>query len=176
MTNEELYEKIKGRFKDYIIEHSEFRGELSITVKKEKLVELMNFLKNDPELLFDYLVLVTAVDFPERDERFDIVYELRSLPHKMIMRVKTRTKDGEPVDSVSSIWHSANWDEREVFDMFGVKFNNHPDLRRILMPEDWEGHPLRKEYPLKGKPEDDVWLDKHLPEGQLKKPRHTRMP
>ncbi len=176
MTNAELLEKIESKFGDYIIEHDEFRGELSVTIKKEKLVEFMNFLKNEPDLLFDYLVLVTAVDFPDREERFDLVYELRSLSYKMIMRVKTRTKEDEPVDSVSGIWHSANWDEREVYDMFGIKFNNHPDLRRILMPDDWEGHPLRKDYPLKGKPEDDLWLDRHLPEGLLKKPKHTRMP
>ncbi len=176
MTNEELFEKIKSKFGDYIIEHDTFRDELSVTIKKEKLIELMKFLHDDPELQFDYLVMMTAVDFPEREERFDLVYELRSIPHKMIMRVKTRTKEDEPVDSVVSIWNSANWDERETYDMFGIKFNNHPDLRRILMPEDWEGYPLRKDYPLKGKPEDDLWLDKHLPEGQIKKPRHTRMP
>ena len=176
MTNAELLEKIKSKFGDYIIEHDEFRGELSVTINKEKLVELMNFLKNEPDLQFDYLVLMTAVDFPKREERFDLVYELRSLTYKMVMRVKTRTKEDEPVDSISSIWHSADWDERETYDMFGIRFNNHPDLRRILMPDDWEGHPLRKDYPLKGKPGDDSWLDKHLPEGLLKKPKHTRMP
>ncbi|WP_025270623.1 NADH-quinone oxidoreductase subunit C [Hippea sp. KM1] len=176
MTNEELFERIQSKFGEYIIEHDTFRDELSVTIKKEKLHELMQFLHDDSELRFDYLVMMTAVDFPEREERFDLVYELRSIPYKMIMRVKTRTKEDEPVDSVCDIWHSANWDERETYDMFGIKFNNHPDLRRILMPEDWEGYPLRKDYPLKGKPEDDIWLDKHLPEGQIKKPRHTRMP
>ncbi len=176
MSNEEILNTIKAKFGGAIESFEEFRGELSVNVKKEMLHDFMQFLHDEPSLKFDYLVLVTAVDFPEREDRFDVVYELRSIDHKTMMRVKTKTKEGEPVDSVIDIWHSANWDERETFDMYGVNFANHPDLRRILMPEDWVGYPLRKDYPLKGRPEDDTYLDKHLPKGQIKKPRHTRMP
>ena len=176
MSNDEILGAIKAKFADAIKEVSEFRGELTVKVDKNSLHDFMKFLHDDSALKFDYLAMMTAIDFPEREERFELVYVLRSIDNKTMISVKTDTKEDEPVDSVMDIWHSANWDERETYDMYGIKFNNHPDLRRILMPEDWTGYPLRKDYPLKGRPEDDTYLDKHLPKGQIKKPRHTRMP
>jgi NADH-quinone oxidoreductase subunit C len=88
------------------------------------------------------------VDYPERRPRFDVVYNLYSVSKSHRIRLKVRVDDGESVPSVTSVWSTANWHEREVFDMFGIRFDGHPDLRRILMPEDWEGHPLRKDFPL----------------------------
>ncbi len=174
MSDEEILSAIRDRFPD--IEVVKFRGDLIVRIPKEKLHDLMRFLHDDEKLSFNYLVMLTAVDFPDREERFEVVYWIRSIPNKTKIAVKTSVGEGEEVDTVSDIWNSANWDEREVYDMFGISFRNHPDMRRILMPDDWRGHPLRKDYPLKGTPEDDRYLDKHLPLGQLKKPKHTRMP
>jgi NADH-quinone oxidoreductase subunit C len=103
------------------------------------------------------------VHFPEREDApFEIIYQLYSLEANERVRLKVALKDGESIESVCSVWPTANWMEREVFDLFGVAFKNHPDLRRILLPEDWEGHPLRKEYPLEFMEND--WTAKHLPE------------
>jgi len=112
----------------------------------------------------------------ERKKRFDVVYQLRSTKHPHDIRVKAEVGEEDIVESATDIWNSAGCDECEIYDMFGIKFKDHPDLRRILMPEDWVGHPYRKDYPLKGRKEDDEYLDTHLPEGQLRKPEHTRMP
>ena len=112
----------------------------------------------------------------EREKQFDVVYQLRSIKHSHDIRIKAEVGEEDIVESATDIWGSAGCDECEVYDMFGIKFKNHPDLRRILMPEDWVGYPYRKNYPLKGKEGDDEYLDTRLPEGQLKKPEHTRMP
>jgi len=108
----------------------------------------MQFLKE--ELEFDYLTDITAVDYPEREKRFEMVYHLFSLKNHYRIRVKTEIKEGEKVSSMTKVWGSANWLEREVYDMFGIEFEGHPDLRRILLSDEWEGHPLRKDYPLIG--------------------------
>jgi NADH-quinone oxidoreductase subunit C len=99
---------------------------------------------------FDFLNDLTAVDWPPRAERFDVVYGLTSIAHKQRVRVKVRAADGQALPSMTSLWPSANWLEREVFDMFGIRFEGHPNLRRILMPDEWQGHPQRKDYPLEG--------------------------
>ncbi|MCD6151976.1 MAG: NADH-quinone oxidoreductase subunit C [Deltaproteobacteria bacterium] len=112
----------------------------------------------------------------EREKRFDVVYQLRATKYSHDIRIKAEVGEEDIVESATDIWGSVGCDECEVYDMFGIKFKNHPDLRRIIMPEDWVGHPYRKDYPLKGKEGDDEYLDTHLPEGQLKKPEHTRMP
>jgi len=112
----------------------------------------------------------------EREKRFDVVYQLRATKYSHDIRIKAEVGEEDIVESATDIWGSAGCDECEVYDLFGIKFKNHPDLRRIIMPEDWVGHPYRKDYPLKGRKEDDEYLDTHLPEGQLRKPEHTRMP
>ncbi len=168
-------ELVKGKFGDGVLEISEFRGEYSILVSCDIAHDCLKYLHD--ELNLEYLVLVTAVDFGvDKDPRFQVVYQLRSLLHKLQLRIKTNISENQEIESVTDIYKSATWDERETYDMFGIIFRNHPDLRRVLMPEDWTGYPLRKDYPLKGRPEDDVYLDKHLPLGQLKRPRHTRAP
>jgi len=141
-------EKLKEKFSDLILEVIEFRGELTFIIKKEDLIKVCQFLKSDPELKYNFLSDVCGVDFPEKEKRFEVVYNLYSVPNRWRVRLKVRVREGESVPSVTSVWSAANWMEREVYDMFGVKFENHPDLRRILMPDDWVGHPLRKDFPL----------------------------
>ena len=140
--------KLKEKFSDLILEIIEFRGELTFIIKKEDLIKVCQFLKSDPELKYNFLSDVCGVDYPEKEKRFEVVYNLYSVPNRWRVRLKVRVREGESVPSVTSVWSAANWMEREVYDMFGVKFENHPDLRRILMPDDWIGHPLRKDFPL----------------------------
>ena len=140
--------KLQDRFGDSIKEVIEFRGELTAVIQKDALLEVCGFLKDDPDLRYDFLSDVCAVDFPEREKRFEVVYNLYSIPNGWRVRLKINVGGNESVPSVTSIWEGANWPEREVFDMFGIEFENHPDLTRILMPDDWVGHPLRKDFPL----------------------------
>jgi NADH-quinone oxidoreductase subunit C len=141
-------EKLRERFRDSIQDVIGFRGELTILIKMEALLGICDFLKKNPELEYNFLSDVCGVDYPEREKRFEVVYNLYSIPKRWRVRLKINVGEEEPVPSVTSIWSSANWHEREVFDMFGIKFDDHPDLRRILMPDDWVGHPLRKDFPL----------------------------
>jgi NADH-quinone oxidoreductase subunit C len=113
------------------------------------MAKVANFLKNDPRLQFNVLLDITAVDYLERKPRFDIVYHLLSLPFSRRLRLKLPVEDGSTaLDSMTPLWGSADWLEREVWDMFGIRFAGHPDLKRILMYEEFEGHPLRKDYPI----------------------------
>ena len=130
---------------------SYFVGDWTIVVPVARLHDVASHLRAAPDAVFDFCSDVTASDWPPRAaERFDVVYCLYSTRHRHRVRVKTRASETTPVPSVTDIWPSANWLEREVFDMFGVNFTGHPDRRRILMPEDWQGHPERKDYPLEG--------------------------
>jgi NADH-quinone oxidoreductase subunit C len=140
---------IRGRFTDSIIAVKAFHDEVTMTVRKEDITEICRFLKES--LGFNFLTDVTAVDYWGKDPRFMMVYHLCSLPKKERIRLKSPVAESDPsIDSLVPLWKTANWLEREVFDLFGITFNNHPDLRRILMPNDWVGHPLRKDYPLQG--------------------------
>lgn len=141
---------IKEKFPGAILDLKLFAGELTAQIKKESLLEICRFCHDDPGLRYDYLADLCGLDFPDREERFIVVYQLYSMERNTRLRLKVSAGEGEAVDSVTSVWNTANWHEREVFDLFGVEFTNHPDLERILMPEDWEGHPLRKDYPLEG--------------------------
>ena len=126
-------------------------GDWTVIVDAPRLLEVARHLRDTAGAQFDYCSDVTAVDWPARaGERFDVVYCLYSTGRRARVRMKTRVADGDAVPSVSGVWASANWLEREAFDMFGVRFDGHPDLRRILMPEEWQGHPQRKDYPLEG--------------------------
>lgn len=122
-------------------------GDWTVIVPATHLLDVAHHLY---EAGFDFCSDLTASDWPERPQRFDVIYALYSMRNRWRLRLKVRASEGEPVPSVSGIWPAANWLEREVYDMFGVAFTNHPDLRRILMPEDWQGHPQRKDYPLEG--------------------------
>jgi NADH-quinone oxidoreductase subunit C len=155
-----LVKKLKAKFGDAIGEAVEFIGQLSVNVGLGNIVDVCNFLKSDPETHFDYLSDLTCVHYPDRREApFEIVYNLLSIELNERVRLKVRTK--ESIESVTGVWPSANWLEREVFDLFGIGFSNHPDLRRLLLPPDWQGHPLRKDYPLEFI--ENAWTAQHLP-------------
>lgn len=125
-------------------------GDWTVIVPPPRLLEVARFLRDAPAARFDYCSDVTATDWPLRPKRFDVIYCLYSTHHRHRVRIKTRAAEDEPVPSVVGVWPAANWLEREVYDMFGVNLVGHPDRRRILMPEEWQGHPLRKDYPLEG--------------------------
>ena len=125
-------------------------GELILNVRAEALLRVIKFLRNDANCLFHMLVDICGVDYPEREKRFEIVYNLLSLKHNIRLRLKVSTDENTPVPSVSSIYPTAGWFERECWDMYGVFFGDHPDLRRILTDYGFEGHPLRKDFPLTG--------------------------
>ncbi len=140
-----------GVMPDAGIELSYWVGDWTVIVGPDRLTAVARFLKDAPEALFDFCSDVTAVDWPARTgKRFDLVYSLYSTRLRHRVRIKARAGEQDQVPSVTGVWPAANWLEREVFDMFGVRFSGHPDLRRMLMPEDWQGHPQRKDYPLAG--------------------------
>lgn len=142
--------KLKEKFAVSILDVKEFRGEVTVTVAREKIVDICRFLKES--LQYNLCTDVTAVDYLGKQEpRFMMVYNLYSIPNKDRLRLKAGVPEADcTIDTVSCVWTSANWLEREVYDLMGVQFNGHPDLRRILMADDWVGHPLRKDYPLQG--------------------------
>ena len=149
MSENAVVAKLKERFADSVLDVTEFRGETTVTVKKEEIVAVSTFMKK--ELGFNFLCDVCGVDYLGQAPRFMVVYNLYNIASKERMRIKIPVEESAAqVDTVSGVWGTANWLEREVWDLMGISFNNHPDLRRILMPADWEGHPLRKDYPVQG--------------------------
>lgn len=133
------------------IEHvSYWVGDWTVVTGTDRLLAVCRFLKSDPRTQLDFCSDVTASDWPPREKRFDVVYCLYSTRRRHRLRIKVRVADEEAVPSVTEVWPAANWLEREVYDMFGVRFAGHPDCRRILMPDEWQGHPQRKDYPLEG--------------------------
>ncbi len=127
------------------------RNELTIWIRREHIVAACTFLRDHAELKFNMLVDVTCVDFFPSEPRFEVVYHLLSIPRKARVRLKVALAGDDPcLSSVISVWQSCNFFEREVFDLFGIQFEGHPYLKRIMMPEDWKGHPLRKDYPVEG--------------------------
>ena len=141
-------DRVLREFPEHLVAGEAFRGELTLWVLVEGLLDVLRFLRDDAELDFHFLADLTACDFPNRPRRFDIVYHLLSHGKRTRVRVMAQAAEGEDVPSVTSLFPTADFLEREVFDLFGVRFAGHPDLRRIMMPDDWEGHPLRKDYPL----------------------------
>ena len=148
----EIAEKIKEVFPEEVLTVSEFRGQVSVSLRKNRIRDIARYLHDDPDLYFDYLIDVCGVDYlGKKEKRFEVVYHLFSIKHRHALRLKAEVSESNPaIDSVTPVWVGANWHERETFDLYGIKFNGHPDLRRILLPEDWEGHPLRKDYPVQG--------------------------
>jgi NADH-quinone oxidoreductase subunit C len=161
IKDDPLIDKIKAKFGEAIREAVKTYGQRIVRVKKAAYLELCYFLVEDEGGAFDMCADLTALHWPDKaGEEFDIVVNLYSVSNNQRLRVKTAIADKEAAPSVTPIWEGANWMEREVFDMFGIKFDNHPDLRRILLPEDWPGFPLRKEYPIEYR--DNEWTDKHI--------------
>ncbi len=140
--------RLRERFPDAVVSAGEFRGQHWATLRLDRLVEVCRFLRDDPEGRYEMLLDVTAVHRPDEAEPMEVVYHLYSPSLNDRLRLKTRTADRGPVPSLVAVWPSAGWNEREAFDMFGIVFDGHPDLRRILMHDDYTDFPLRKEFPL----------------------------
>jgi len=153
MLLEQLANRIQENFAVGFVKAVEWRGDLAVTVTRDKLREVAHFLHDDPAMDFDYIVHVSSVDWPDDEERFEVVYEFYSIKKRHRIRLKTRVPESDCwVDSLTDLWKGAEFMEREVYDMMGIRFKGHPDLRRILMPDDYtEGYPLRKDFPLRGK-------------------------
>lgn len=161
-ANHPLVVNLRKTFGQAVVEAVEFIGQLSVRIDRGQIVQVCDFLKRHPETPFNYLSDLTCVHLPDRHEApFEIVYNLYSIPANERVRLNVAVNGGG-VESVTGVWPAANWLEREVYDLFGVVFNNHPDLRRILLPPDWEGHPLRKDVSLEFV--ENNWTKQHLPE------------
>jgi NADH-quinone oxidoreductase subunit C len=149
-------DRLREAFADQIEDVAYHAGEPLVRLRKEKFPEIARVLRDDPDLKFDYLSNLTAVHWPKKPRPFEVVYHLYSIPKRHRVTLKIDLTDGEEVPTACFVWPTANWHEREVFDLFGIRFTGHPDMTRILMTDEWVGHPLRKEYPLEGKPEDHI--------------------
>lgn len=154
----DLTRRLGQEFGAQIQEFSTYLGQNFLVVQANAIVSILDHLRCREG--FDYLVDITAVDWPNRSERFDLVYILYSFASNERIRLKSRIHDGEKPQSATSIYPTANWLEREIFDLFGIGFAGHPDLRRILLPDDWRGHPLRKDYGILQM--DNVWVKENL--------------
>lgn len=150
MSVQAVVASLKGKFSASVLEVVEFRDETTVVVKKEEIVAICSWLKKDQG--FNLLTDLCGVDYlAQKPERFMVVYHLYNVATHERLRLKASVSEADPrIDSVTGVWGTANWHERECWDLMGISFNNHPDLRRILLAADWVGHPLRKDYPLQG--------------------------
>jgi len=152
--NSRIVERLNAFSRESIEGTDEFRGDLTVTVRRADIVRVTTFLRDDSELSFDQIIDVIGVDMYRPEFRFEVVYVLYSIRNKKHLRLKVRLEEEHPVvPSVTGVWAGANWAEREAYDMVGIKFEGHPDLRRLYMPEEFEYHPLRKDFPLMGIPD-----------------------
>jgi NADH-quinone oxidoreductase subunit C len=149
-TLEQLGQTIASALAPSVTAHTVVRGELTIHVVPADIVKVTTFLRDDPRMKFVFFSDVTAVDWPQREKRFDVVYHLLSPTKNVRIRIKAAIAENEPIPSVVGVYPGANWFEREAYDLYGVVFSGHPDLRRILTDYGFEGHPLRKDFPLTG--------------------------
>jgi len=154
----DLTRDLKERFGDRVVETSTYLGQNFIVTKADAAIPVLEYLKLEAD--FDYMVDLTAVDWPKRAERFDVVYILYSFARNERVRVKTYVAEGVKPETAVGVHLTANWLEREVFDMFGIEFAGHPDMRRILLPEEWQGFPLRKDYSILQ--QDDRWVQENM--------------
>jgi|ERR1041384_2874688 NADH-quinone oxidoreductase subunit C len=147
-----LVEALRQAHGDWLKDVVQAFGEITLIVPREQIVAVCNYLKTTPDFQFNMLADLCGADRgPEEEPRFEVNYHLFSTTKFHRLRLKVLLNEDDPrVQSVTSVWRTANWHERETFDMFGVRFDGHPDLRRILLPEDWQGHALRKDFPLRG--------------------------
>ena len=158
-------DKLKVKFGADVLEASHYLGNETAVVRKEKIVEVIQYLKNERGLEFNMMMDLFGADYPGRKERFEVVYHLYSLSTHKRVRLKVRVAEGEAVPTICSLYKAANWFEREAYDMFGIRFEGHPNLKRILMFEEFEGHPLRKDYPINKRPKipsPDPLIDERL--------------
>jgi len=160
VDDDPVFQKLNEKVAASILSVQSFLDQSIYTVSLDGLYEFMVDLRDNSDLDFNYLVDVTALDYLGDEQRFCLVYQLYSYKLGSLIRIKARAAESEVVPSVSSIWKTANWLEREVYDLFGIEFSGHPDLRRILLPDDWHGYPLRKDYDIKL--QDQAWINSHL--------------
>jgi len=151
----QIAKMIEEKFTGQVLGTMSYADQVGVLLKKDMIKDICFYLRDEPSLKMDHLSDLTAVDYSaypgDTGLRFEVVYNMISTVYRHRIRLKVRLPEDDPrIDSVSSVWNTANWHERETYDLMGVRFDGHPDLRRILLPEDWVGHPLRKEYPLKG--------------------------
>jgi len=156
--NNELVARLRAKFGAGIVDAIEDRKQAIVTVERERLAEIGLYLRDEEK--FDMLTDETAVDWPRREKRFDVVLNLYSFPKNERLRVKVHAGKDEEVPTMTGVWATANWLEREVYDMFGIVFSGHPNLKRILLPEEWQGHPLRKDYDILH--QDTEWVKENL--------------
>jgi len=152
--NEHILSSLKTQFPESIEKSIEFRGDLTVQVRKQDIVRVCEFLKTDAEYAFDMIIDLSGVDMYRPEGRFEVVYNIYSLKNKKYLRLKVLVDEADPVvQTLGGVWSGAAWHEREAFDMFGIKFEGHPDLRRMYMPEEYEYYPMRKDFPLMGIPD-----------------------
>ena len=146
---EQAVQALQKSFNDKVLSVEEFRGQTMVNLDRAVILDACKLLHDDEALQFDFLAALTAVDYFPQEPRFAMIYQLYSIPKRVFLGLRVLLQgDSAEIDTVESVYANANWHEREIFDMFGITFKGHSDLRRILMPKDWEGHPLRKDYPL----------------------------
>jgi NADH-quinone oxidoreductase subunit C len=160
----EMVARLRSHYGSGIREAATYRGQDFVVADKSIVYGVLQALHDDEQ--FDYCVDITAVHYPQREEPFEVVWILYSFPHNQRVRVKTSIQDGEAAPSVVPLWSTANWLERECYDMFGIRFDGHPDLRRILLPDEWKGHPLRKEYGIIQQDQEWVQINLGIESGQ----------
>jgi len=147
-----IAQRIQAQFPEHLIDAREAFGELTLQLRREGIAEVCRFLRDDPDLAFDHITDICSVDYPEDEERFEVVYHFYSIRKRHRIRVKARLPEEDcTIDSLTGLWRGANFLEREVYDMMGIRFNHHPDLRRILLTDDFDGYPLRKDFPTEGR-------------------------
>lgn len=144
-----IVKELKEKFPKSILNIYTFAGDITVTVSKDDLLEIAHFLRDHPKLKITYVSSISGVDYLERKPRFEVVYHIYSLEKNHRIGLKVQVDEDESIPSVTPIWAAADWFEREIYDMYGVPFEGHPNLSRLLMPDDWVGHPLRKDYPLR---------------------------
>jgi NADH-quinone oxidoreductase subunit C len=169
ITDDPIINKLRQQFPEAVLEAVQLDLQM-LRIARDRIAHVCRFLRDDPEAQFDFLTDVTGRHIPDTEKPFQTIYHLYSFPRNVRLRLKVDLAADESVPSVVDVWSGANWMEREVYDLIGIRFEGHPDLRRLLLPEDWDGHPLRKEYPLLF--EYNRWTAEHLnmipftPEGE----------
>ncbi len=158
MESMEIAEKLQDHFPGEVLDICDFHGQVGVVVKRDRIVDILQWLRDTPEIKMDHFMDMCGVDNKNRQGknllRLEVVYNLYSIPLRHSIRIRAQVPENDAcIDTATGLWCGANWHERECYDLMGISFNGHPDMRRILLPDDWVGHPLRKEYPLKGREE-----------------------
>jgi NADH-quinone oxidoreductase subunit C len=150
LSLQEIAAKLAETFGDDYLSHQLWQEELTLVIQRESITKVLTYLRDHGDYLFKQLIDLCGVDYPEREQRFEVVYHLLSVKYNRRLRLKVHTDENSPVPSATAVYSAANWWEREAWDLFGIHFEGHPDLRRLLTDYGFEGHPLRKDFPLTG--------------------------